>query len=601
MSRSTARQPPAHAGKGARRGPSAMRVVGWSLAALGIVILLSAAWLGYTGLQAKRALETAADTLAGVQNSLLDGETEGAARAVEEASLLTSQARATTADPVWRVVGSVPVVGATPRSVTLATTAADEVVSGALPKFVAAAEILDVPTLKAPDGRVDLARFPPAGEQLSSAEADLRSAEQTMAGIPTVGVPGFVSDGTAMLSTKIEEALSVSAVAGPLLQIAPGMLGAQTPQTYFIAFQSPVEARGTGGFLGSYAFLTVANGEIVEREVSTNSTLKTFPAPVADLGPDYADLYGPDVRNWTNMNLSPNFPFAGTQWAAASRDQFGQQVAGVIAVDINAMKYLLQATGPVTAPDGKVVSAENVVQYLGNDIYFEFESENSARKNYQAEIATDLLERVIALDGGTSAVIESLTASVSGRHLQLWASDTTAQQAIAATPLAGETSGEPGPFAQLVVNNGAGNKMDFYLQRKLEYAGGQCAADTRRSTIRTTLTNTVPIEGDLPRAISGRGDALAATAAARSNRTLVYLHLPVGALVEGVTVNGAPTQATFGQELGHPVVLLPLDLPAGAPVVVEVSFDEPRSNRTPTVPVQPMVLPQETLIEWPVC
>ena len=45
----------------------------------------------------------------------------------------------------------------------------------------------------------------------------------------------------------------------------------------------------------------------------------------------------------------------------------------------------------------KVLTADNVVQYLGNDIYFEFEDDNSARKEYQAEIATDLLERAIAL------------------------------------------------------------------------------------------------------------------------------------------------------------------------------------------------------------
>ena len=600
----SARTAPPSPGSGAAspsRGRRVLRWLLWGLLGIILVALLAGAWLAYTGLQAKQALDTAAGALGGAQGALLDGDTETASAAVAQASTLTSQARTATSDPVWRIAGSVPWVGATPKSVTLATQAADQVVSEGLPQFVAAAQTLDIPTLKSPQGQVDLSRFPPAGAQLAAAEASLRAAEQTMAQIPTSGVPGFVVDGTTMLSAQIDEALNISTVAGPLLQVAPQLLGAQAPQTYFLAFQSPVEARGTGGFLGTYGLLTVADGDIVAREASTNSDLQTFPQPVVDLGPEYAELYGPDVRNWVNMNLSPNFPYAGVQWAQATADQFGQTVAGVLAVDITAMKYLIQATGPITAPDGKVLTADNVVQYLGNDIYFEFEDANSARKEYQAQIATDLLERAIALEGGTSAIIDALAASVSGRHLQMWVAEPAAQQAIAATPLAGATPTQDGPFAQLVVNNGAGNKMDFYLQRKLEYTSGQCFADGRNSTLRATLTNTVPVAGPLPAYITNRSDPMGATAADRANRSLVYLHLPIDAQVTAITIDGSPASATFGQELGHLVALLPLDLPAGVPVTIELGLVEPRSDAAPVVPVQPMVLPQETVINWQPC
>ena len=589
--------PPQHSSASApspRRKRRFLRWLLWALLALIVVALAAGAWLAYTGLQAKRALDTAAGALGGAQGALLNGDTEAAAAAVAQASALTAEARSATSDPVWTVAGAVPWVGATPKSVTLSTQAADQVVSEGLPQFVAAAQTLDIPTLKSPEGRVDLARFPPAGAQLAAAEASLRSAEETMAQIPTSGVPGFVVEGTSMLSAQIDEALSISTVAGPLLQVAPQLLGAESPQTYFLAFQSPVEARGTGGFLGTYGLLTVADGDIVNRDVSTNSDLKTFPAPVLDLGPDYAELYGDDVRNWVNMNLSPNYPYAGAQWAQATADQFGIPVAGVLAVDITAMKYLIQATGPITAPDGKVLTADNVVQYLGNDIYFEFEDDNSARKEYQADIATDLLERAIALEGGTSAIIDALTASVSGRHLQMWAAEPTAQQAIAATPLAGATPTQNGPFAQLVVNNGGGNKLDFYLQRKLEYTSGQCFADGRNSTLRATLTNGAPAVGSLPTSITGLSTSTA-------TRSLVYLHLPIDAQVTSITIDGQPASATFGRELGHLVALLPLDLPASVAVTIELGLVEPLSDAAPVVPVQPMVLPQETLVNWQAC
>lgn len=572
-----------------------------ALAALVVMALAAGAWIAYTGLQAKDALETAASALSGAQSALLSGDSAAADAAITQAATLTGEARSATSDPVWKLVGAVPVLGATPKSVTLATTAADEVVSVSLPQFVSAAQTLDIPTLKNAEGQVDLARFPPAGQQLAAAEESLRDAEQIMAQIPSAGVPGFVSDGTAQLSAKITEALGVSTIAGPLLQVAPQLLGAEAPQTYFLAFQSPVEARGTGGFLGAFGLVTIDEGDITNRDVETNTVLKDFPAPVVDLGVDYADLYGPDVRNWVNMNLSPNFPYAGVQWAQGMRDQFGQDVAGVVAIDITAVKYLIEATGPVTTPDGKVLTSDNVMQYLGNDIYFEYADDNEARKEYQAEIATELLDRVIALDGGTTAVIQALSSSVAGRHLQMWVADQTAQASIAATPLAGATSPDAGPYAQLVVNNGAGNKMDFYLQRKVEYSAGSCSADERESTVAVSLTNTVPLEGALPPFITNRSDPLAATAADRSNRTLVYVHLPIDARVSAIRLNGAPTSATFGAELGRPVALLPLDLPAGETVVLELDVVEPNSAASPLVPVQPMALPQETVVNWKGC
>ena len=48
--------------------------------------------------------------------------------------------------------------------------------------------------------------------------------------------------------------------AAAVLRELPQFLGADGPKRYFIAAQSPAEMRGTGGFLGAYAVLTVDHG-----------------------------------------------------------------------------------------------------------------------------------------------------------------------------------------------------------------------------------------------------------------------------------------------------------------------------------------------------
>ena len=44
--------------------------------------------------------------------------------------------------------------------------------------------------------------------------------------------------------------------------MAPAMLGADGPRTYLMLFTTPSESRGLGGFVGSYAELQIADGQL---------------------------------------------------------------------------------------------------------------------------------------------------------------------------------------------------------------------------------------------------------------------------------------------------------------------------------------------------
>ena len=579
----------------------------WRRVLLGVgvvlaVTVMAGAWIVYTGLQARDALVAAADAVSGTQNALLGADVAAAEASLIQAADLTAEAESKTSDIVWRAVGALPVVGVTPKAVTVTTEAANQVISESLPQFVQAAAILDVETIKNAEGKVDLARLPPASQALAGAQASLEQAAATLATVPTEGVASQVSEGAAELTAKVDEALAISTTASALLAVIPTMLGANGPQTYFVAFQSPVEIRGTGGFLGTYGLLTADQGELVRKDTFSNSTLQNFAAPVVDLGPDYRELYGRDPALWVNMNMSPNFPYAGVQWATAWRNQTGEEVAGVLAVDLTALQYLIQATGPVTAPDGQVLTADNVVQYLGSDIYLKYAEDNTARKDLQAEVATELIDRVLRLDGGMSALISALSQSVSGGHVQMWSTSDDIQQTLATTDLAGQTSTAPGPYVQLVLNNGGGTKLDYFLSRKVEYLGGQCSDDaTRQSTVRVTLTNNAP--PDLLRATSivGSGDGNRDGQPDLINRVLTYVHFADGAGVAGVRQDGQPTQASFGAEMGRPVAYRKVDVAPGQPVTLEFDVVEPVSDAMPDVPVQPMVDSQETVVDWPGC
>jgi hypothetical protein len=575
----------------------------WIALIAGVLVVTALAvggWLAVTGAQARADLQSAATEIAAAQKSLLASDTAAAQQAIERAAGDTEAARSTTSDPVWRVVGAIPLLGNTVKTVTVTALAADQLTTQALPPLVNAVDELQPDKVKAGSGALKLGRVTEAAAQLELSSDALAAVQATLDSAPTALLLGPVAEARGTLATKSADVRGAVDTGARVLRVLPTLLGADRPRTYFAAFQSPAEIRGTGGFLGTFAIMTVADGKVKVDQVGTNAELVNFPAPIVDLGPDYAQLYGISPGRWVNMNLSPNFPYAGVQWATAWKLQTGRAVDGVLGLDVTALQYLVEATGPVTTPDGRTLTAADVVPYFTRDIYADFGDENTQRKQFQATIASDLLTRALSLDGDPGSLVKALTRSVSGRNLQLWSAEPEAQAALLATPLAGATDVTTDPYLQLVLNNGAGNKMDSYVARTVRYTGGACqpGGRDRLSTVEITLANTLPATGGNFPIYVTEGKSVTS----RTNRTIVYVHLSQGSGVTSATLGGKPVNLSYGSELGHPVAYTVLELPpGGTPVTLRLNLQEPASTVTPKVPVQPMVLPQRTVIEYPPC
>ena len=69
------------------------------------------------------------------------------------------------------------------------------------------------------------------------------------------------------------------------------MMGAEGPRTYFMAFQTNAEARGTGGLLGGFGILRFDDGKPTVDTLGPNTELNKPFTPI-DLGPEYTSQYG---------------------------------------------------------------------------------------------------------------------------------------------------------------------------------------------------------------------------------------------------------------------------------------------------------------------
>jgi len=382
------------------------------------------------------------------------------------------------------------------------------------------------------------------------------------------------------------------------------MLGGQGKRRYFVAFQNNAESRGTGGLLGVYGILEADRGRLRMTKVGSNQELKGFAEPVVSLGKEFDDRYNPSfgaAELWVNTNLSPHFPYSGQIWLAMWQRQFGERLDGVLATDPVMLSYLLEATGPLRLPTGEQVSAGNVVELTESTVYSRFE-DTTVRKEFLQVIAVAVSEQVLHRAGGSAAALgNAVQKGAAERRLLLWSRHPVEAAALAGSAIGGTLPQGLGPYAGLVLNNGSGGKLDYYLDRTVRYDLGACDnTGFRRSTVTVTLTNDTP-DTPLPDYVVIRADDFAQNPPRGSNVVLASLYAAEGAELRRVLIDGVPTGITAEFERGRPVFTMTVELAPKQSRTIVYELKEPVSDEAARVPEQPLARRQRSTVTTSTC
>jgi hypothetical protein len=112
--------------------------------------------------------------------------------------------------------------------------------------------------------------------------------------------------------------------------------------------------------------------------------------------------------------------------------------------------------------------------------------------------------------------------------------------------------------------------------------------------VEVTLTNAIPEGAAVPEymiSLAERGPD------GPSNRTIAQLHLPLGADIDDVLVDGESVEYSTFLEQDRPAMLVILDLPPRQPRELEVRFFEPANPGPGSVLEQPLGSAQQTQVE----
>jgi hypothetical protein len=566
------------------------------------VVVAFACWVGVRALDAKSNLEQARISAQQSKDALLKGKAADASRSATDAHSHAQAARDATHSLPWTIAAALPWLGGPFKSGQQIT---DVVLSLAADVLQPSA---DVGAAISPDqllagGHLDVQLLRHEEPALSKISADASRLDADAKAIADPGFGSALRDARSELQKQTSEIAKVLHNAALAARVAPSMMGADGPRTYFMGFQTNAEARGTGGLLGGFGILQLDNGVPSIDTLAENTQLDKHFTPI-DLGPEYADQYGfvNPTTDFRNSNLSPHFPYAAQIWKSMWAQQTGMNVDGVIAIDPVALSYVLAAVGPVTMPDGELITRDNVVELTESTAYVRFPTDQPARKKYLQDIAREVVKKMTGSVPSPRDLLDALGKAVSEGRIAVWSSSPDDQKLLEETPLAHEIPDDAAPYAAVIVNNLGGNKLDYYLKRGIEYAADGCRGDTRHSTVTVQLTSTVP--AGLPPYVAGSGGLIRnapINVPSGTMLTSVRLVATKGATLTSALAGGQRVPVFRGTEVGHPTFEVQVAIPPGQSGELIFHLSEPTSPGIPRVPIQPLVDSFTPVVSVPAC
>lgn len=438
------------------------------------------------------------------------------------------------------------------------------------------------------DGMVQLDVVSVLGDDLAALEEDVSETAASLRDVnPDIGP---VVTAVRRAERRLQRAGDGVARARSVAELLPPFLGAVAPKRYFLALQSPSEARGGGGLIGVYGILAADNGRLhLEHVGAIEELVERFRGSVS--GPRwFAGLYGRflGLEEIRSANLTPSFPASSRVLLRMYHKLSGEQLDGVIALDPLAVGEMTRGTGPLRAPGWhREITRFTARRILLHDIYRHFDLKERVQNEYLRGLIDQLWTRLESAEVEVGPLARGLGTAATEQHLKIYSNDPLAARRLAELGIDGDYR-RAGPNVQLVFNNNfAANKVDFFLKRHVATRLRLLPDGSARVTTTVALINEAPedstvlvrpLRRDLPFGIS---------------RMMLSFLLPRGSEPRALMLGRRTSNFFTGREYAYPVAWQILDVDAGETRTVRLAYRWPDAWRYD--PAEPDL----ELVLWP--
>lgn len=542
----------------------------WSrFAIIGVasIVILGVAGFGLSALSARNHINQGVDAARGGLQAARTGDQQRASQLLDISVGEFAIASDGVAGFLSRPAALVPIAAQHRRSVIALSADATSLARSAK----AAIGTADVERLRVQDGRVDLALVDELAGAITEVNQDLLRTQQKLRGVERDWLVPPLLDAIDDIRVELAATLDESLLAAQALEVVPGLLGAGGTQRYFVSFGQPAESREFGGFVGAYAIVTATEGTIeLEEAADINEFVREVRLAEVNVDTDSQWLAGYEIPRFPqNLTGSPDISTVGKLTIDVASAALNRDFHGMFYVDPAAIGAFVDLLGGVEPPAiGRPLNGPEAVGFLLKDQYAELEN----RVDRKALLVSVLEETFSTLASanlpGPERLGEALGPVARAGRLQVWTTDDAQNAFLERVFLLRPFPANDGSdFLGVVQTNGAANKLDAYISRRIDYAVDYDPESGRlRSTVAVELTSSVP--GALPSEVAGlEREGL------RPGDSRVLLSVMTPHAVREVRVKGGPVPRSVFTELGYNRALLSVDVLPGESVDVEFDLE----------------------------
>ncbi len=252
-------------------------------------------------------------------------------------------------------------------------------------------------------------------------------------------------------------------------------LNSPTPKHIAILFENPAEIRPGGGFIGSYADVSVQNGQMQNMDVrdiyDPDGQLAVKIVPPEELQATTPN-WGARDSNWffdfpTSAKTTLNFLNASKMYS-----EKGITFDAAIAININVVNSLLTITGPVTAPGYPTVDSSNFLEEVQRETETGTNKQAGQPKKILQVLAPILMEKLNNLSTEqASALMDALKNNIAKKDIMFYSTDPVIASFLNSSDVDGSVYQLPegfwGNYLAVVNANIAGGKSDAFIKESV--------------------------------------------------------------------------------------------------------------------------------------
>ena len=252
--------------------------------------------------------------------------------------------------------------------------------------------------------------------------------------------------------------------------ILSDLLGGNGPRKYLFLFQNNHEMRATGGFIGSYGLLDIANGRVrkffVDGIFNPDGQLKESivpPKPIQKMSAAWS-LH--------DSNWFPDFPTSAEKAISFYEKTGGPTVDGVITLTPTVMQKLLRVTGPIRMDAyDKTLNADNFIEEVQQEVEVDYDKTENKPKQILADLAPILLDKLFNVSDGKQALAtaQAFEEGLGEKQILMYSRNADIQKIVDDAGWSGRILDTQKDYLSVINTNINGYKTDGVVDESIEH------------------------------------------------------------------------------------------------------------------------------------